>query len=119
MSNAIGATGEGTNRQLELLNLKVLPQNPPKRRRSRMFTRKQKGMESSVSNFSGNDHFAKLGAEAGWENFATCCKLLSIEITAIQMDVRTATVSTNMMFFTGTREDESRSMEFPIFAGRG
>ena len=59
-------------------------------------------MESSVSNFSGNDNIAELGAEAVWENFATCCKLLSIEITAMQLDVRTATVSTNMMFFTGT-----------------
>ena len=38
---------------------------------------KQKGrMESSVSNFSGNDNMiAELGAEAVWENFATCCKL--------------------------------------------
>ena len=57
-------------------------------------------MESSVSNFSGNNNIAELGAEAVWDNFTTFCKLSSIEVTAVELDVRTATVSTNMMFFT-------------------
>ena len=54
-------------------------------------------MESSVSNFSGDDSIAELGAEAGWEDFATCCKLSSTEIFAMQLHVRTAAESTNMM----------------------
>ena len=36
-----------------------------------------------------------------WEDFATCCKLSSTEIFAIQLNVRTATESTIMMFITG------------------
>ena len=49
-----------------------------------------------------------LEQRAGWENFALSCNLSSIEVTAKELDVRTATVSTNMMLFTGTlrqRED--------------
>ena len=69
-----------------MLNLKMWPQNPKSSQSAKEVgcsLVNTKGMESSVSNFSGNDYVAELGAEAVWENFATCCKLPSIEITAM------------------------------------
>ena len=59
-------------------------------------------MESSVSNSSENNNIAELGAEEGVGVPCNVFLLSSIEITALELDVRTATVSTNMMFFTGT-----------------
>ena len=102
MSDAIGATGERSKpSQLEIAepwNVATKSQIIPK---SYVRLLKQKGMESSVSNFPGSDDIAQLGAEAEWENFATCCKLWSTEIFAKELDVSTATESTNMMFITG------------------
>ena len=61
-----------------------------------MFACKKK-MESSVSNFPENDNIAERGAEAGRENFATCCKLSSTEILRRIV----GSESTNMMSVTG------------------
>ena len=60
-----------------------VPSHPKAPKKSDVHLLKQKGMESSVSYFSGDDDITELGAEAGWENFATCCELSSIEITAM------------------------------------
>ena len=68
---------------LKLLNLEMWTQKSRIVPKSDVRLLKLKGMESSVSNFSGNDNFAVLGAEAGCENFVTCCKLSSTEIFAI------------------------------------
>ena len=98
MSDAIGATGEGTKQaSSNCRTLKCghkIPSHPKAPKMSDVHLSQEKEMESSVSNFSGNDNIAELGAEAGWENLATCCKLSSIEITAMELDVGTATVST-------------------------
>ena len=52
-----------------------------------------------MSNFSGD--VAELGAEVEWEKFGSCCKLPPAEVAAMLLNFRTATESTNIMFFTG------------------
>ena len=102
MSNAIGVAGKRSkSSQLKIAEpsnaatkFQIIPETD-------LRLLKQKRVESSVSNFPENDNIAQLGAEAGWKNLASCCKLTSTEIFAIQLDVRTATESTNMMFITG------------------
>ena len=71
-------------------------------------------MESSVSNFPGSDNIAQHGAEAVWENFATCCKLSSTEIFAMLLNVRTATESTNMMFIARTLRQRQCVLEITL-----
>ena len=84
MSNAIGVAGERSkSSQLNIAETRNVATKSQIIRKSDVLLIKQKGMESSVSNFPGSDNIAQLGAEAVWKNFATCCTLSSTEILAI------------------------------------
>ena len=80
--------------QLKLLNLKKWPQNPKSSQSAEKVSCslvKTKGDWVICFTYSGNNITAELGAEAVWENFALWCKLSSIEISAMELDVRSAT----------------------------
>ena len=100
MCGAIGTTGVRSKpSQLKIAELRKVATKS--HIISKSDVRLLKGMEYMFPSSLEVTILQSLEQRRGVENFAACCKLSSTEIFAKELDVRTATASTNMMFITG------------------